>query len=140
VSEPGRLSAPEAARALRTPGTLWPAVPEGFASSVLRVDPAEGARGVFRDAPVVACFSRPADRRTVSTDTFLVVDEEGVVPGEVWTSLDGRVAVWTPSGLLAPGRVHCVRLAGIRDYRGRDVRVHESAFVPGLLARSDLGP
>ena len=130
----------EPARVLRAPGTLWPPVPDGCASCVLRVDPADGSRGVFRDAPVVVCFSRPADRRTVSAETFLVVDEEGVVAGEVWTSLDGRVAVWTPAGLLTPGRVHGVRLAGVRDLRGGEVSVHESAFVPGALARSDLCP
>ncbi len=142
MSEPAaRLSTADAsARGLRVPGTVWPAVPDGFASCVVRVDPPDGARGVFRDAPVIACFSRPVDRHSVSPDTFLVLDEEGDVPGDVWTSLDGRVAVWTPSRLFAPARVHCVRLAGVRDFKGRDLSVHESAFVPGLLALGDLGP
>lgn len=141
MSEPARLAAPESAgRGLRAPGTVWPAVPDRLASCVLRVDPADGARGIFRDAPVIACFSRPADRHSLSVETFLVLDEEGSVPGDVWTSLDGRVAVWTPARLLVPGRVHCIRIAGIRDLRGCEMSVHESAFVPGDLALGDLGP
>jgi len=141
VSEPARVVAPESpARGLRAPGTVWPAVPEQSASSVLRVDPADGARGVFRDAPVIACFSRPADGRTLSPETFLVVDEDGNVPGHLWASLDGRVAVWTPARLLAPGRVHSIRIAGARDRRGGAITVHESMFVPGDLALGDLGP
>lgn len=107
---------------------------------MLRVDPPDGARGVFRDAPVVACLSRPADTRTVSPETFVVMDDEGAVPGGVWTSLDGRVVVWTPGRLLSAGKLHCVRLAGVRDVHGRDLRVHESAFVPGNFSLNDLSP
>jgi hypothetical protein len=126
------------ARGLRAPGTAWGGAPDGATPRVLRVDPPDGARGVFRDAPVVASFSRPADPRTVSPETFLVVDDQGGVPGGVWTSLDGRVAVWTPARLLSAGRLHCVRLAGLRDVQGRPMSVHESAFVPGFLALGDL--
>jgi hypothetical protein len=137
LSEPP--SVPGEGRALRAPGSGWRDLPEGTHVRVMRIDPPDGARGVFRDTPVVASFSRPADRRTVSGDTFLVIDEDGPVPGDVWTSLDGRVAIWTPARLLSAGSLHCVRLAGLRDSRGRDLSVHESAFVPGLLALGDLG-
>lgn len=106
----------------------------------MHVDPPDGARGVFRDAPVVASFSRPADPRTISPETFVVMDEHGGVPGGIWTSLDGRVAVWTPARLLAAGALHCVRLAGLRDQQGCAITVHESAFVPGNLALGDLAP
>ena len=141
MSEAARVAAAEGTgRGLRAPGTLWPIVPEQFASCVLRVDPADGACGVFRDAPVIACFLRPADRHSLTPETFLVLDEDGSVPGEVWTSADGRVAVWTPGRLLASGRVHGIRIAGVRDRRGCEVSVHESAFVPGDLALGDLGP
>jgi hypothetical protein len=131
---------PSEGRALRAPGKSWRDVPEGVPPCVLRVDPPDAACGVFRDAPIVVCFSRPADPRTVSGETFLVDDEDGPVPGSVWTSLDGRVAVWTPSRPLAPGVRHTLRLRGLRDNRGRDLVVHESGFVPGHLALGDLGP
>lgn len=125
---------------LRVPGTLWGDAPDRAGGRVLRVDPPDGARGVFRDAPVVASLSRPADTRTVSPETFVVMDDEGAVPGGVWTSLDGRVVVWTPVRLLSAGKLHCVRLAGLRDVQGRDMSVHESAFVPGDLSLNDLSP
>lgn len=125
---------------LRVPGTVWGDTPDRAGARVLRVDPPDGARGVFRDAPVVACLSRPADTRTVSPETFVVMDDEGAVPGGVWTSLDGRVVVWTPGRLLSAGKLHCVRLAGVRDVHGRDLRVHESAFVPGNFSLNDLSP
>jgi len=125
---------------LRVPGALWGETADRFGARVLRVDPPDGARGVFRDTPVVACLSRPADTRTVSPETFVVMDDEGAVPGGVWTSLDGRVVVWTPIRLLSAGKLHCVRLAGLRDVQGRDMKVHESAFVPGDLGLDDLPP
>jgi len=127
-------------RARRAPGMGWRDLPDGTCARVLRIDPPDGASGVFHDTPIVATFSRPADPRTVSVDTFAVLDDEGAVPGAVWTSADGRVAVWTPGRLLAGGRLHCVRLAGLRDVRGHELSVHESAFVPGGLAFDDLGP
>jgi Bacterial Ig-like domain len=132
--------APAEGRALRAPGSGWRDLPEGLHARVVRIDPPDGARGVFRDTPIVASFSRPADPRTVSGETFLVMDEDGAVPGGVWTSLDGRVAIFTPARSLRPGALHAVRLAGLRDLRGRELSVHESAFVPGLLALGDLGP
>jgi hypothetical protein len=138
MSEPPAV--PAEGRALRAPGAGWRDLPEGSSARVVRIDPPDGARGVFRDTPIVASFSRPVDRLTVSGDTFLVMDEDGAVPGGVWTSIDGRVAIWTPGRLLSAGRLHCVRLAGLRDARGRELSVHESAFVPGLLALGDLGP
>jgi hypothetical protein len=125
---------------LRVPGTLWSEALDRIGARVLRIDPPDGARGVFRDAPVVACLSRPADTRTVSPETFVVMDDEGTVPGGVWTSLDGRVVVWTPVRLFSAGKLHCVRLAGVRDVHGRDLRVHESAFVPGNFSLNDLSP
>jgi hypothetical protein len=137
---PGAAPAEGPVRGLRVSGTSWRDRPDGLTPCVLRIDPPDGARGVFRDAPVVASFSRPADARTISPETFLVLDEEGTVPGGVWTSLDGRVAVWTPGRLLSAGALHCVRLAGLRDRQGRALSVHESAFVAGGLALEDLPP
>ena len=127
-------------QSLRAPGTVWRGAPDEAGLRVRHLDPPDGARGVFRDAPVVARFSRPADPSTLSPQTFLVIDEHGPVPGGVWASLDGRVAVWTPARLLSAGTLHCVRLAGIRDLYGRELAVHESAFEPGDLALGDLGP
>ncbi len=141
MSEPPPVAAPGGVgQSLRLPGTVWRAAPDEPRLRVRHLDPPDGARGAFRDAPVVARFSRPADPSTLSPLTFLVIDENGAVPGGVWTSLDGRVAVWTPSRLLSPGSLHCVRLAGVRDPQGCELRVHESVFVPGDLALGDLGP
>jgi len=141
MSEPPGAAVPEGVgRGLRVPGTTWHGAPDEAGLRVRHLDPPDGARGVFRDAPVVARFSRPADPSTLSGQTFLIIDEHGPVPGGVWTSLDGRVAVWTPARLLSAGMLHCVRLVGVRDLYGRELAVHESAFKPGDLALGDLGP
>jgi hypothetical protein len=141
MSEPPRVALPEGiGRALRMPATGGRGLGDERSLRVQHLDPPDGARGVFRDAPVVVRLSRPVDPMTVSPETFLVIDEHGPVPGGVWTSLDGRVAVWTPARLLVAGRLHCVRLAGFRDRHGRELVVHESGFEPGDLALGDLGP
>ena len=127
-------------RSLRVPATAAGGGGDRGPVRVLRVDPPDGTRGVFRDTRVVCCLSRPVDTRTVSVETFIVSDESGVVPGGVWTSLDGRIAVWTPGRLLTAGKVHSVRLARVRDLSGRDVDVHESTFVPCDVSLDDLGP
>lgn len=140
MSEPPGAALPEGiGRVLRMPASAARGAEE-LTLRVQHVDPPEGARGVFRDSPVVVRLSRPVDPLTVTPETFLVMDDSGPVPGGVWTSLDGRVVVWTPTRLLAAGRLHYVRLAGLRDRRGRDLAVHESAFEPGHLALGDLGP
>jgi Bacterial Ig-like domain len=129
-----------AGRSRRAQATPWRGASDGAGPRVVHIDPPDGAHGVFRDAPVVARFSRAMDPLTLSPRTFVVMDEDGSVAGGVWTSLDGRVAVWTPERLLSAGRLHCVRLCGVRDHDGREVAVHESVFVPGDLALGDLGP
>ena len=141
MSEPRAAATPGGmGQSLRAPGTVWRGAPDEAGLRVRHLDPPDGARGVFRDAPVVACLSRAVDPRTVSPETFLVIDEDGRVSGGVWTSLDGRLVVWTPARLLRAGKLHSVRLAGLRDVRGRDMSVHESVFVPGDLALGDLVP
>jgi hypothetical protein len=141
MNEPPGAAVPDGiGRGLRVPAAAWRGAGDEFALRVQHIDPPDGARGVFRDAPVVARLSRAADPLTVSRETFLILDEHGPVPGGVWTSLDGRVAVWTPARLLSAGTLHWVRLAGVRDLHGRELAVHESAFEPGDLALGDLGP
>lgn len=112
--------------------------PEGPAW-VTRVDPGDGATGVFRDAPVLASLSHPADAATVHGGSFRVEEPGGVaVPGEVLLSPDGRLLIWTAARLLAPGVEHLVTADGLKDHRGRDVAPHRSRFVPCALARGDV--
>jgi hypothetical protein len=106
---------------------------------VLRVDPADGASGVFRDTPVIVSLSQPADEATVSRDSFRV--EAGgrtEVEGGIRLSPDGAVLIWTAARPLAPGVVHFVAIRGVRDRRGVPVRAHVSRFVPCDIALSDL--
>ncbi|HET9317215.1 MAG TPA: Ig-like domain-containing protein [Vicinamibacteria bacterium] len=108
---------------------------------VLRVDPADGASGVFRDTPVIVSLSQPADAATVSRDSFRVeAAGRAEVEGGVRLSPDGSVLIWTASRPLAPGVVHFVAIRGVCDRRGVPVKAHVSRFVPCDIALSDLMP
>jgi hypothetical protein len=129
-----------ALRGVLRPGAGAPP-PEGGEPLVLRVDPADGASGVFRDTPVIVSLSQPADEATVSRDSFRV--EAGgrtEVEGSVRLSPDGTVLIWTAASPLAPGVVHFVAIRGVCDRRGVPVKAHVSRFVPCDIALSDLMP
>ena len=105
---------------------------------VTKVDPGDGATGVFRDTPVLARLSHPADAASV-TGSFRVEERGGgEVPGAVLLSPDGRLLIWTAARLLAPGVEHLVTADGLKDHRGRQVAPHRSRFVPCALARDDV--
>jgi len=106
---------------------------------VLRVDPCDGATGVFRDTTVVACLSHAADVASVGPETFRVEEPGGVaVPGELALSPDRAVVFWTARRLLTPGVEHVVTADGLRDARGLAVTAHSSRFVPCDLVLGDV--
>jgi hypothetical protein len=105
-------------------------VPVEGSPAVSRIDPPNGATGVFRDALVVASLTHPADSATVSSCTFRVEDEACVVPGRLMVSPDGRALIWRGRRLLRANREHRVILSGLRDIHGREVAGHASRFVP----------
>ena len=118
-----------AARDALAEGPVW----------VTKVDPGDGATGVFRDTPVLARLSHPADAASVHTGTFRVEECGGAeVPGVVLLSPDGRLLIWTAARLLAPGVEHLVTADGLKDHNGRQVVPHRSRFMPCALARDDL--
>jgi hypothetical protein len=111
----------------------------GHPTRIVRTDPADGARGVFRDAPVVAVLSGPVEVGSLSDESFAVLDyADGRVSGRLDASPDRRVVVWVPLRLLTPGVEHLVRVAGLRDARGRAIESHESTFVPCDVILADL--
>lgn len=105
---------------------------------VLRVDPRDGATGVFRDAPVVASLSHPMQASSVTAEAFAVEDDGGAVPGRTALSPDGHFVIWRAERLLVPGVAHRVRVAGLRDVRGRTMAPHQSGFVPCDLTLRDV--
>jgi hypothetical protein len=107
-------------------------------SRVLRVEPGDGATGVFRDTPVVARLSHPGQPESVTCETFRVLDDEGAVPAKLRLSPDGLVVIWLAQRLLAPGVNHFVVSSGLEDVRGQQVLPHLSRFLPCHLAREDL--
>jgi hypothetical protein len=119
-------------------GAAPPPADEGE-PQVVRVDPADGASGVFRDTPVIVSLSQPADAKTVGPESFRVEGGGGVeVVGNIRLSPDGSVLIWTSARPLAPGVVHFVAVRGVCDRRGQPVRAHVSRFVPCDIALSDL--
>ena len=105
---------------------------------VLRIDPSDGATGVFIDDPVVATLSHAVDATTATGKTVRVADDAADVPGQLHFSPNARVLVWTPLRALRPGVRHTVILAGLRDLRGREIAPHVSGFVPCPFSAGDV--
>ena len=124
---------------LRSNSLSWGGPPGDNPARVLRLEPAEGASGIFRDTPVVALLSHAASRDSLGDHVLVVTDTKGKVPGRVVLSPDGRVLVWQADRLLAAGVTHEVQCAGLRDLRGRELASYHSRFVPCDLSWSDLG-
>jgi hypothetical protein len=97
---------------------------------VCRLDPPEGATGIFRDALVVASLTHPADPSTLSSSTFRVEEEASVVPARLMLSPDGRAVIWRGRRLLTPNREHRIVICGLRDVHGREVAQRTGWFVP----------
>jgi hypothetical protein len=112
--------------------------PDDSAARVLRVDPTDGAAGVFRDAPIVLRLSHPADLASLSGETVMVQDPEGTLAGSLGHSPDAQVLYWRGARPFVPGVLHFIVACGLRDDRGRSVTKHVSRFVPCDLAREDL--
>ena len=113
---------------LRSNSVGWDGPPGDRRAGVVRIDPCDGATGVFRDDPVVAVLSHPADAASVTSGTFRVADDAGEVVGVVRVSPDARVLLWTPQAPLRPEVEHLVTIAGLRDLRGREMAPHRSRF------------
>jgi len=100
----------------------------------LRIDPpAQPVRDGRKD-PFGNARPEPPSRRRQAVPKRMVVMQH-LLRGES-QAVENLLNV----GVLVAGRLHCVRLAGLRDRHGREVVVHESAFEPGDLALGDLGP
>jgi hypothetical protein len=123
---------------LRSNSLAWGGPPGDSPPRVLRIDPEEGACGVFRDTPVVALLSHSADRQSLDPHVLVVTDACSRVPGRVVLSPDGRVLVWQADRLLTAGMPHEVQCAGLRDLRGREITGRYSRFVPCDITWSEL--
>lgn len=120
--------------ALRSPGL------ESDSTRIEAIDPADGSRTVFRDACVMARFTSPADPASLSSATFRIEDDDGIVPATLCLSPDRRVLIWKADRPLVPGMRHVVQAHGVRDAQGLPVAPHSSHFVPCDLASTDWPP
>ena len=126
-------------RGLRSNSAWFGGPSDETPTRVVRIDPCDGATGVFKDTPVVARLSQPADPSTLSPRAFRVLDEAGEVPARVRLSRDGSVVIWQAERLLQADSQHVVTCSGLVDRRGREVSPHLSRFLVCDLARADLG-
>lgn len=109
--------------------------------TVLRVNPEDGAVGVFRDAPVIVSLSHPVDLQCLTPEAVRVETSDGAaVEGRVSASPDGAVLIWTAARALTAGAIHFVALRGLRDRRGHALKPHVTRFVPCDLTLADLFP
>jgi hypothetical protein len=108
-------------------------------AEIVRVEPGDGAARVFRDTPVVAWLSHPADPASLSAEAFRVEDpERGRVASQLWLSPDARLLVWRPEEPLRPGALHFVLASGLRDRRGRTLAPWISRFRTCDITRPQL--
>ena len=114
--------------------------PDSGPTRITRIDPADGADGVFRDACVMVRLSAPADPTTLSLSTFRVEDRDGAVPARLRLSPDRLVLIWMAERLLAPDVAHIVHSDGLRDARGQAVTPHRSRFISCDLISTDWPP
>jgi hypothetical protein len=105
---------------------------------VARLEPRDGATGVFRDSAVLARLTHPVEPSSAGARSFIVEDPEGPVPGRVSLSADGLILVWHPVKTMKPGVPHFVVISGLRDAAGRAMRPHLSRFVTGWLLWEDV--
>jgi Big-like domain-containing protein len=123
--------------ALRPPGGIGgPWSEDG--PRVLRIDPRDGARTVFGDAPVVITLSHPVDPQTLGPRTVRLRAGDEAPAGRLTLSPDACVVIWTPERPLPGGREHAVEVSGVRDRRGREVRPHRSVFTVAPLSFDEL--
>jgi hypothetical protein len=121
-------------------GNAWAmAEPEAEGPArVLRVDPRDGAAGVFRDSPVIVRLSQAADPASLSPATFRVEGPFGPVPGHAGLSPDGQCLIWTAEEPFAPDALHFVVVRGLADQRGREIQPHVTRFVSCDIVWSTL--
>jgi hypothetical protein len=105
-----------------------------------RIDPSDGADGVFRDACVMAWLTAPADPATLSSSTFRIEDDQGPIPARLRLSPNRLVLIWMAERLLVPGVAHVVHSDGLRDTHGGAVAPHCSRFMPIDLISTDWPP
>src|SRR4030095_10182972 len=93
---------------------------------VLRVEPRDGATGVFRDTPVVASLSHALQPASLTGEAIAVEDEAGPVPGRSALSADGRCVVWRAERLLVADAAHRAALDGLRAAHRRTIATHST--------------
>ena len=75
---------------------------------MIATDPAAGASGVPLNAEVSATFNTWMNPETINSSTFIVMQGNTPVPGEV--SYEGFTAVFTPTNPLAPNTQYTARI------------------------------
>jgi hypothetical protein len=105
---------------------------------VRRVEPPDGAHGVLRDDPVLVLLTGPLDPDRLHEAEVAVWEEGGPVPSRMEPLDGGRVLVLRPRRPLRPGRLHRLRVEGLRDRQGREAPRVDSRFTTGPLAGAEL--
>ncbi|HEX4955079.1 MAG TPA: Ig-like domain-containing protein [Thermoanaerobaculia bacterium] len=112
-----------------------------IAPAVSSIDPANGATGVARNAPVVLTFSERIDPNTITPASLTVtINATGaVVPGTIAVTSDVRRVTWTPAGLLPVSTVLRVQANNdITDLAAQRLSFFTATFTTGPAA--DLQP
>ena len=116
-----------------TTGALTQTVGSGFtvqaatipAPYLISLSPGSNAGGVPINSSIIAVFSQPMNRTTINTSsvTLQLTSNQGQgsisVPGTVTVDVSGRVATFTPSGLLAVNSTYYLLFSNaIKDATG----------------------
>ena len=111
--------------------------------SIISLSPGAYSGGIALNSNVVAVFSQPMNRTTITTSTVLLYlnsnPSEGniVTPGTVTVDATGRVVTFTPTALLAPNSTYLVQFTtGIQDATGNTFPNYEVYLYTGSAANT----
>jgi hypothetical protein len=108
---------------------------------VIRTRPARGKTDVPLNARIVALFSEPMDRGSLTPDQISVMQGEQVVPGQVVVWPDGYTVEFIPSHELSPSSTYRLIIrGGVTDATGEAAgATEELEFTTGLAAAQPAG-
>jgi hypothetical protein len=103
-------------------GSVGP--PDNTAPTVTAMTPDEDTTGIATDVRLTVTFGEAMAPAGINTDFFRLTDGANPIPGTVSYDTVNNIAVFTPSGGLAPGtRYTATMVTGVKDLAGNPLTI-----------------